>query len=347
VPRQLPSNYKELNHYDLLDVPRNASNAEIRKAYRQLALVYHPDKNPGKDSTEKFKAIVLAMEILTDDTRRRQYDMALSSGNTENINNINANVNVDEAVSNILKMGVGLIFLGIFSAFRGYGDDLRAAVVENDVGAAQYAMGNGFFRDGASADINIEPNKSLLHYCFERGSAYKNMALAIIAEKKLFTLRDARLIAEQYDEDLIQAAVDTRRVSQTYFESFYQNNNCYANALIRAIVKNDVNVAKQAMNQGWLMRGASADTIISDNGKLKPILHYTLEKGDTYKEMTLIIIARKQHFSLKDICLIRDKHDSELISAVLKMGKVAKGSFIVPSYATRSYSTASAGNRGI
>ena len=61
--------------YEILGVARDASDADLKKAFRGLAMKYHPDRNPGNDEAEqKFKEINLAHEILKDDEKRAAYD---------------------------------------------------------------------------------------------------------------------------------------------------------------------------------------------------------------------------------------------------------------------------------
>lgn len=63
------------DYYSILGVDRNATDDDIKKEYRKLAMKYHPDKNPGdKESEQKFTEITEAYEILVNSDKRRQYD---------------------------------------------------------------------------------------------------------------------------------------------------------------------------------------------------------------------------------------------------------------------------------
>ncbi|MBV1788999.1 molecular chaperone DnaJ [Marinobacterium sp. D7] len=63
------------DYYELLDVPRDASDRDIKKAYRRLAMKYHPDRNPdNKAAEDRFKEISEAYEVLSDSQKRAAYD---------------------------------------------------------------------------------------------------------------------------------------------------------------------------------------------------------------------------------------------------------------------------------
>jgi curved DNA-binding protein len=69
------------NYYSVLGVPKGASDGEIKKAYRKLAMKYHPDRNEGDNSAEeKFKEVSEAYAVLSDKKKRSQFDQFGSEG---------------------------------------------------------------------------------------------------------------------------------------------------------------------------------------------------------------------------------------------------------------------------
>jgi molecular chaperone DnaJ len=80
------------DYYEILGVAKNATSEEIKKAYRKLALKYHPDRNPGdKDAEAKFREATEAYEILSDEQKRKQYDQfghAATQGSGHNYENM-------------------------------------------------------------------------------------------------------------------------------------------------------------------------------------------------------------------------------------------------------------------
>ena len=68
------SGNQKRDYYEVLGVSRNATKDEIKRAYRKLALKYHPDRNKEPNAADKFKEISEAYAILSDDTKRQQYN---------------------------------------------------------------------------------------------------------------------------------------------------------------------------------------------------------------------------------------------------------------------------------
>lgn len=98
------------DYYEILGVKRDASEQELKKAYRQLALKHHPDRNPGsKPSEDKFKEINEAYEVLSDPQKRQRYDTYGHAGvSTEGMGGFDFN-----------RGGFGDIFGDIFEDFFG------------------------------------------------------------------------------------------------------------------------------------------------------------------------------------------------------------------------------------
>ena len=76
---------KKRDYYEVLGVSKDASQQDIKSAYRKLALQYHPDRNPDDAAAEeKFKEAAEAYEVLSDDNKKAQYDRFGHEGMKEN-----------------------------------------------------------------------------------------------------------------------------------------------------------------------------------------------------------------------------------------------------------------------
>lgn len=106
------------DYYDILGLSKGASESEIKKAYRKLAIKYHPDKNPDdKEAEEKFKEAAEAYEVLSNPEKRQKYDQfghnAFSAGSS---GFGGGGMNMDDIFSNF-----GDIFGSAFGGGGGFG----------------------------------------------------------------------------------------------------------------------------------------------------------------------------------------------------------------------------------
>ena len=114
------------DYYEVLGVGRDASANDIKKAYRKLAIKYHPDKNPGdKEAEEKFKEAAEAYSVLSDADKKARYDQfgheGLSGGAGGGFNGAGMDMN------DIFSMFGDIFGGGGFGGFGGFGGGGRAA----------------------------------------------------------------------------------------------------------------------------------------------------------------------------------------------------------------------------
>jgi molecular chaperone DnaJ len=100
------------DYYEVLAVERNADADTLKKAFRKLAMQYHPDRNPGdKDAEDKFKEASEAYEILSDPDRRARFDRFGHQGvegvGSQGFNNVNVNDIFGEIFGDIFGGGRG------------------------------------------------------------------------------------------------------------------------------------------------------------------------------------------------------------------------------------------------
>jgi molecular chaperone DnaJ len=137
--------------YDTLGVPRNASEDDIKKAYRKLAMKYHPDRNQGeaaKGAEEKFKEAKEAYEVLSDATKRAAYDQYGHAGVDPNMRGPGGAAG--EGFGGGFAEAFGDIFGDVFGGRRGGGG--RQVFRGNDI---SYAMEVSLEEAAAGKDAQI------------------------------------------------------------------------------------------------------------------------------------------------------------------------------------------------
>lgn len=111
------------DYYETLGVNRSASEQDIKKAYRKLAMKYHPDRNPdNKEAEQKFKEAAEAYEVLSDKDKRKKYDQFGHSG----VEGTSGFSSQDTNMEDIFEQ-FGDIFGGIFGGGRGRAQQRRGA----------------------------------------------------------------------------------------------------------------------------------------------------------------------------------------------------------------------------
>ena len=109
------------DYYEVLGVSKGASESEIKKAYRKMALKYHPDKNPGdKEAEEKFKEAAEAYEILSNAEKRQRYDQYGHAGVGGAAGANGFHMSMDDIFSQFGDI-FGDAFGGAFGGFGGFG----------------------------------------------------------------------------------------------------------------------------------------------------------------------------------------------------------------------------------
>ena len=137
-------NSRSKDYYQVLGVPRNASEEQIKKAYRKLAMQYHPDRNPGKEqwANEKFKEINEAFGVLGDPGKRRQYDQFGTVGNIGDIfGSPYTRTTFEDLMKDFGGSGLGLDFL----------DDIFGEVLKGRKGSFSFKV----YRQGAGSPRGV------------------------------------------------------------------------------------------------------------------------------------------------------------------------------------------------
>src|SRR5258707_6332655 len=115
------------DYYEVLGVAKGASADEIKKAYRKVAMQYHPDRNPGdKAAEEKFKEAAESYEVLSDADKRGQYDRYGHAGVAGNGRGFSGSGNMDDIFSQFGDIFGDDLFGSFFGGGRRGGGSSRS-----------------------------------------------------------------------------------------------------------------------------------------------------------------------------------------------------------------------------
>lgn len=110
------------DYYEILGISKNATTAEIKKAYRKKAIEFHPDKNPGDSKAEEmFKKAAEAYEVLSNEDKRARYDRFGHQAFEGGFGGGGGGMNMDDIFSQFGDIFGGAFGGGGFSGFGGFG----------------------------------------------------------------------------------------------------------------------------------------------------------------------------------------------------------------------------------
>lgn len=159
------------NYYQILEVSENASQDEIKKSYRKMSLLYHPDKNQGNTEAEaKFKQINEAYQVIGDENERKKYDMSKNNPFAGLHGNAQTNHHGMNHMNDVFKMFFG----GGISGMNGM---------------PGFPMGNvKIFRNGQSVDMHSlnKPPPIIKNVYISLEQAYNGDQIPVQIERWLF-----------------------------------------------------------------------------------------------------------------------------------------------------------------
>ncbi|MBN2245245.1 MAG: molecular chaperone DnaJ [Candidatus Aminicenantes bacterium] len=180
--------------YDVLGINRDASCEEIKKAYRKMALLYHPDRNPGnKEAEEKFKLTAEAYSVLIDPNKRSIYDRFGYNGlKGEGFSGFNSTIfeGFEDILGNFFNFGFGDIF-GTRSRSKNYPQRGRDLSLELDITLEEAAFGvekeiklNRVEICPECGGTKMKPgtSKSTCPYCQGKGQVYYRQGFFTISQ---------------------------------------------------------------------------------------------------------------------------------------------------------------------
>ena len=245
------------DYYEVLGVSKSATPEELKKAFKRLAIKYHPDKNPGnKEAEDKFKEAAEAYEVLNDPQKRTTYDQFGHQGVNSNFGHTGFNdVNINDIFNNIFGGDeiFGDIFGDIFGSSRRRPPRGRNIQIALELTLEEAVFGKSIEiklpNNGKKVEVNIPPgvdignkirlsgegeqkitgflfslkNLILLFNCFE---LEKSIIKSVFSDRSFLNISPFFLLKWNFPEsfpkffDLLWTKASITEISLNFFDSF-------------------------------------------------------------------------------------------------------------------------------
>lgn len=204
------------DYYEILGIPRNASSEEIKRAYRKMALKFHPDRNPGnKESEEKFKEAAEAYSILIDSEKRPIYDRfgyeGLRGEGFSGFSGFDSSIfeDFEDILGNFFDFGFG-DFFGTHSRRRAYSPKRgRDLALELDLSLEEAAFGiekeiklnrSEICPTCEGSRLRPGTKKSVCQYCQGRGQVQYQQGFFAVSRTCSYCRGTGEIITSPCDE---------------------------------------------------------------------------------------------------------------------------------------------------
>jgi len=282
------------SHYETLGVSKDASEAEVKKSYRKLAVKYHPDKNQGDaDASDRFKEISQAYDVLSDPKKKSEYDGASQFGQFGHYGGddpmMNDFMNMFRQNSNIFQKGADIVVTFAISLE----EVLKGSVFNRSVtrrlanGSTQTYQPNLGVPTGAKEGDRFVKGKGG-HYSRGHGGEAGGLVIQIVVRPHSDFIRD--------ESDLIYK-------KQLTFQEFIEGTEI------------EIPLLEGGKAKVKIASGTKSDAVLSLKGKGLPTNHNSLLRGNIMVHLSVYIPTE---ISEKDKAVLKALKNSESFNKIKK-----------------------------
>jgi molecular chaperone DnaJ len=256
---------KKSDYYEVLGVPKNASGDDLKKAYRKMAVKYHPDKNPGdKTAEEKFKEVSEAYDVLGDSDKRAAYDRygheAFESGGVQSGGR---NFRGGHDPFDVFRE----VFGGGFGDFFGFGSDGSARQSRRQPGSdLRYNLRISLEEAFRGVEKTIKFSKNVTcKSCGGTGAAAgaKRISCKTCGGTGVLSMRQGFFSMQQTCPDCHGAGTRVEKPCEKCGETGFVKESCVTKVKIPAGIFNGANLRMEGMGEAGTNGGPSGDLYVA------------------------------------------------------------------------------------